>query len=114
MINLLLDILIYNNTNWLSYFFLLNINKKNYLYNLIITLFIDIFIIRSFFICSIYMSIIYYIKNKYIFTHTFVAYYIFNIVLILLFCLILGSIKYISNIILVNSIYIVISYILGI
>ena len=41
MINLILDILIYNYTNYLSFFFLVDLNKRKLLINIGIALIID-------------------------------------------------------------------------
>ena len=118
MFYLLLDILIYNFTPYLSYFFLLNLNNKSYIYNLSVALLIDFLILHTYFYVTIFVTIIYFIK-KYFFKfnyHNFYIYFLYNISLILIFYLVSSLIfSYISfsnliNVLVINSIFIVISY----
>ena len=111
MLNLLLDIVIYNYTPYLSFFFLLNINDKDYIYNLSIALFIDIFITHTYVINSIIITLFFAFKKK-TNTNNLFKYYLFNITLILLYFIILNNITLINtiNVFLINSIYILISY----
>lgn len=76
MIFLLLDILIYNYTIYNSYFFLVYLYNKTYLYYLSIGLLLDLIVLNTYFINTIIISIIYLINlffkryniyNKYIY-----------------------------------------------
>lgn len=111
MFNLILDIIIYNYTPYLSYFFLLNIHNKNYIYNLSIALFIDIFITHTYILNTIFITI-YFILRKMLKINNIFKYYLFNISIILMYFIILNNITLISvlNVFLINSIYILISY----
>ena len=111
MFNLLLDIIIYNYTPYLSFFFILNINNKNYLYNLSIALFIDIFITHTYILNAIFITI-FFILRKIININNIFKYYLFNLGIVLIYFLILNNISLINilNVILINSIYILISY----
>ena len=66
MIYVLLDILIYNFTTYHSYFFLINITNKSYLYNLIVALFIDVFITKTFGLNLILVSLLYLLSRVFI------------------------------------------------
>lgn len=116
MLNLLLDILIYNYTFYKSCFFLLNINDKSLIYNLFIALIIDLFILKTFFYTTIYILLIYFLKMQLnINYHNFFAFYLFNIGIILIYLLIpmvVGNFKVgiIINAFIINSVYILISY----
>lgn len=116
MINLLLDILIYKYTSFKSFFFLQNINFKSLLLNISISLYIDIFILHTYFISTIYIIGIYFI-HKYIKINYYniVNYYLFNISIIYIYYFILSIIYNYHNILfnmfISNSIYILISYI---
>lgn len=118
MFYLLLDILIYNFTPYLSYFSLLNLNKKSYVYNLSIALIIDTLILSMIPFNIILFSVVFLLK-KYIFTfnyHNFGIYFCFNLSIIFLYYLINNLIfSYISlnnilNVLVINSIMIAISY----
>ena len=63
MINVFLDCLIYNFTPYKSFFFLSNINNKSIIYNITTGLFIDIFIIHTYFLNTIFI-ILFYILHK--------------------------------------------------
>lgn len=81
MINVFLDCLIYNFTPYKSFFFLSNINNKSIIYNIATGLFIDIFIIHTYFLNTIF--IIYYtlyIKLNKINYYNIINYYLFNII----------------------------------
>ena len=115
---LLLDILIYNFTSYLSYFSLLNINNKSYIYNISIALLLDTLITKIFPLNIIWFTI-FFILKKYLFKfnyHNFLTYYIFNILIIFIYYLINNILfSYITliniiNVLLINSIMIVISY----
>ena len=112
MFNLLLDIFIYNYTPFKSIFFLLNIHNKDIISNLMITLFIDIFITRTYIINTIIFIIIYYINKKYINITNIFNYYLVNILIILIYYLLLNNITLLGliNVLLINSTYILISY----
>ena len=62
MFYLILDILIYNYTNYLSYFFLLNINTKSLIYNISVGILID-YILNTFLFNTIFIVICYLLKN---------------------------------------------------
>ena len=118
MFYLLLDILIYNFTPYLSYFFLLNLNNKSYIYNLSVALLIEFLILHTYFYVTIFVTIIYFIKKYFLkFNyHNFYIYFLYNISLILIFYLVSSLIfSYISlsnliNVLVINSIFIVIGY----
>lgn len=116
MFNLILDILIYSFTPFKSFFFLLNINDKDFLTNITVGLIIDIFIVHTFGITSSFIIIFYYLHKKInINFYNFINYYAFNITMILLYYLITNiiykiDIKAMISIIIINSIYIFISY----
>ena len=117
MFYLLLDILIYNYTPYLSYFFILNINNKPFIYNIIIAVIIDI-LLKIPFYNVIFITIIYLLK-KHIFKFNYnnlLYYYIVNISFIILYymisSLIYSSIDILSilNLFFINSIFILICY----
>ena len=117
MFYLLLDILIYNYTPYLSYFFILNINNKPFIYNIIIAVIIDI-LLKIPFYNVIFITIIYLLK-KHIFKFNYnnlLYYYIVNITFIILYyiisSLIYSSIDILSilNLFFINSIFILICY----
>ena len=80
MTKIFIDTLIYNFTPFKSFFFLTNVNQKSLIYNLSIGLFIDLFIIHSILLNTIFMVLAYlihkYLKLNYF---NFINYYIFNI-----------------------------------
>lgn len=117
MFYLLLDILIYNYTPYLSYFFILNINNKPFIYNIIIAVIIDI-LLKIPFYNVIFITIIYLLK-KHIFKFNYnnlLYYYIVNITFIILYyiisSLIYSSIDILNilNLFFINSIFILICY----
>ncbi len=117
MFYLLLDILIYNYTPYLSYFFILNINNKPFIYNIIIAVIIDI-LLKIPFYNVIFITIIYLLK-KHIFKFNYnnlLYYYIVNISFIILYyiisSLIYSSINILNilNLFFINSIFILICY----
>lgn len=112
MFNLILDIFIYNYTPYKSFFFLLNINDKSIIYNIIISLIIDLFITHTYILTTVFIIVVWFLKNKYVKIHNLVQYYVFNILMILgYFALFNGFLlKNIFNILFINSIYIYISY----
>lgn len=115
MFNLVIDILIYNYTPYKSFFFLLNINDKSLLVNIIISLFIDFFITHTFILITLYVVIIYFLKKAiHINYHNILFYYLFNILIILVFYSLFSVFCVepfvLLNIIFINSIYILISY----
>ena len=102
MINIFLDTLIYNFTPFKSFFFLTNINNKSLVYNISVGLFIDLFIIHSPFLNTLFM-IIFYLLHKYIMLMVFIYYIVFASVY---------NFRWIFlNIFVINSIFILISYI---
>lgn len=117
MFYLLLDILIYNYTPYLSYFFILNINNKPFIYNIIIAVIIDI-LLKIPFYNVIFITIIYLLKKN-IFKFNYnnlLYYYIVNISFIILYyiisSLIYSSIDILNilNLFFINSIFILICY----
>ena len=116
MINLLLDILIYNYTNYLSFFFLVDLNKRSLLINIGIGLLID-YILNIYFFNVIFLSIIFIITKLFKFNiNNFLYYYLYNLFIILLYYILSNLLfNYIDiynllNILLINSIFIYISY----
>ena len=117
MLYLIIDILIYNFTPYLSYFFLVNLNSKDYIYNLLLAIILD-YITGLYFYNIIFVTFIYYLK-KYVLKfnyHNLLIYYLVNIIIILLYylcgCTIFSYIliKNIINVLIINSIFIVICY----
>lgn len=117
MFYLVLDILIYNFTPYLSYFFILNLNNKNYIYNLSIAIIID-YILHTYFYNIIFVTLLFLLK-KYVLKfnyNNFNVYFLVNLLLVLIYYLISTIIfSYISiwnivNVLIVNSIFITICY----
>ena len=119
MIYLLLDILIYNYTNYKTYFFLLNLNSNKYFNILTIGIILDCFIFNTYFINTLLLTGFYLLK-KYFFNNyskRLIIYLIYYIVCILIYYLITNLIfNYINvlillKILLINVIGVIISYI---
>ncbi len=116
MINIFLDTLIYNFTPFKSFFFLTNINNKSLVYNISVGLFIDLFIIHSPFLNALFM-IIFYLLHKYIKLNYYnvINYYLFNMLMVFIYYIVFASVynfRWIFlNIFVINSIFILISYI---
>lgn len=117
MFYLVLDILIYNFTPYLSYFFILNLNNKSYIYNLSIAIIID-YILHTYFYNIIFVTLLFILK-KYVLKfnyNNFNVYFLVNLLLVLIYYLISTIIfSYISiwnivNVLIVNSIFITICY----
>lgn len=117
MFYLVLDILIYNFTPYLSYFFILNLNNKNYIYNLSIAIIID-YILHTYFYNIIFVTLLFLLK-KYVLKfnyNNFNVYFLVNLLLVLIYYLVSMIIfSYISiwnivNVLIVNSIFITICY----
>mgnify|MGYP004524878577 CR=1 FL=1 len=112
-----LDCLIYNFTAYKSFFFLNSINSKSLVYNLAVGIFIDYFLIHLYFPTTIYIVGVYFLR-KYLhinFLNVF-NYYLFNIVVVLVYYLVLAlfnnfDLSIIFNILVINSIFILICYI---
>ena len=102
MIYLILDIFFYNYTSFKTCLFLLNVNNKNILYNIIIGLFIYIFITHTYGVVTLYMLGIS-IVIKYINMYNVLVYYLVNLGIIYLF--------YNKTMFVVSSLFILISYI---
>lgn len=64
MFYLVLDILIYNFTPYLSYFFILNLNNKSYIYNLSVAIIID-YILHTYFYNIIFVTLLFILKNMF-------------------------------------------------
>lgn len=114
MISIILDILIYNYTPYQSFFFLTNINNKSLFYNISLSLYIDIFITHTYILNTIFIIIFYLLKNI-IKPHNLLFYLLFNLSILITYNIIFSIIfnKYYISIIslLINIIYILISYI---
>ena len=116
MIKVFIDSLIYNFTPFKSFFFLTNINNKSLVYNAAVGFFIDLFITHSFLLNTIYIISIYmlhkYLKINY---YNIINYYLFNMGIVFLyyiiFSIIYNFINIFFNIFIINSIFILISYI---
>ena len=116
MINLMFDIFIYNCTNYLSFFFLVDLNKRKLLINIVIALIID-YILGMYIYNLIFIVIIYIItKLIKINMHNIIYYYLYNISVILIYYIISNIIfNYITilnflNALIINTIFILISY----
>ena len=116
MINLMFDIFIYNYTNYLSFFFLVDLNKRKLLINIVIALIID-YILGMYIYNLIFIVIIYIItKLIKINMHNIIYYYLYNISVILIYYIISNIIfNYITilnflNALIINTIFILISY----
>ncbi len=119
MIYLIIDLLIYNYTNYKSFFFLLNISKASLFTNLVIAFIIDNFILHTYLLNMVYV-LIFYLLNKYFFklkNAHFLKYTFVNLIyLIIYYSLNVFLFKYFSfinltKIIIFNLIIIMISYI---
>lgn len=106
MIYLLIDILIYNLTSWHSYFFLFNLNSKNFGLIFLVALIIDVFLVHSWGIHLIFMSLIYLIQ-KYILKinlNNFIYYLLFNVSIFFLYFIIMSLIfKFLNYQILIEA-----------
>lgn len=118
MFNLVLDLYIYNFTPYLSYFFLLNINSKSYVYNLSVALMIDFLVLHTYFYNVIFVTLFFILRRKVLkFNyHNFNIYFLVSMFIILTYylvsSLIFESINWLTilNVIVVNGIFILISY----
>ena len=117
MINLLLDILIYSFTPYMSYFFLLNVNSKSYIYNLSVALIVDFLILQTYFYNTIFITLFFILRRKIIKLnyHNFNIYFLGSMFIILTYYLvsflIFGCIGWqVLNVIIINGIFILISY----
>lgn len=117
MFNLLFDILIYSFTPYMSYFFLLNINSKSYIYNLSVALIVDFLILQTYFYNTIFITLFFILRRKIIKLnyHNFNIYFLGSMFIILAYYLvsflIFGCIGWqVLNVIIVNGIFILISY----
>ena len=117
MFYLVLDILIYNFTPYLSYFFILNLNNKSYIYNLSVAIIID-YILHTYFYNIIFVTLLFILK-KYVLKfnyHNFNVYFLVNLLLVLIYYLISTIIfSYINiwkivKVLIINGIFIAISY----
>ena len=118
MFYLLLDILIYNFTPYLSYFFLLNLNNKSYIYNLSIAILIDFGILHIYFYNVILITVLYLVR-KYLFKfnyHNFNYYWLINMGIVTIYYLLSSfifseiSLYSLLNLLIINGIFIAISY----
>ena len=119
MIYVVLDILIYNLTIYSSFFFLINLNRKSLSYNLALGLFIDFVLLKTYFLNTILILIFYLIRHYFLKINygKFINYFFFNLGIVLIYILMTtGLFSYfnLKNILLsllINSIFISISYI---
>lgn len=116
MINFIIDILIYNYTNYLSFFFFIDLNKRRLFINIGIALIID-YILKIYLYNVLFVLVIYIItKLMKINMHNLINYYLYNISIVLIYYIISNIIfNYITifnflNVFLINSIFILISY----
>ncbi len=116
MFKVFIDSMIYNFTPFKSFFFLTNINSRGFVYNLTVGLFVDLFVIHSFPLNALFMCIVYLIhKHLKINYYNVINYYVFNIVILFGYYLLFASIYNFKNIFfnmfIINSVFIIISYI---
>ena len=118
MFYLFLDLIIYNYTPYLSYFFLINLNDKSYIYNISIALLIDFLILHIPLLTTLWVTILYFLK-KYLFKfnyHIFYIYVCFNLGIIFLYYLVnsllFSSVTIIGilNVLIINGVFVAISY----
>ena len=93
MINLILYILIYNYTNYLSFFFLVDLNKRKLLINIGIALIIDY--IMGMYVYNLIFILVIYLTTKLIKInmHNLLNYYLYNISIILMFIILICALK---------------------
>ena len=118
MFYLFLDLIIYNYTPYLSYFFLINLNDKSYIYNISIALLIDFLILHIPLLTTLWVTILYFLK-KYLFKFNYYNFYIyvcFNLGIIFLYYLVNSllfsnvTIIGILNVLIINGVFVAISY----
>lgn len=118
MFYLFLDLIIYNYTPYLSYFFLVNLNDKSYIYNISIALLIDFLILHIPLLTTLWVTILYFLK-KYLFKFNYYNFYIyvcFNLGIIFLYYLVNSllfsnvTIIGILNVLIINGVFVAISY----
>lgn len=116
MLYLIIDILIYNFTPYLSFFFLQNINDKDFLYNLMLGFIIDLFILHTFLMTTILMFIFTFLKKYILKINNVYKFYLFNMGMVLAYyfggMIIFGNTFNYSLIgmFFINSIFILICY----
>lgn len=74
MIYLLLDILLYNYTSLPAFFFLTNLNKRSFIYNLAIAIIIDFLILKTYGL-NMLIIFIFYLLRKSVFKINFYSYF---------------------------------------
>lgn len=113
MINLLIDILIYNYTFFKSYFFLFNIFNKSPISSVLLSLIVDIFIIKSCFFCTIF-TIIFLVIKKFVLINNFLKRILFWLIMITIFYFLINYnnlfLRDYLNVVFTNIIYFLISY----
>ena len=118
MIYLFLDILIYNLTKYKSYFFLINLSNEDLLTNMMIALIIDLFIMHTLFLNTLIILILYLLK-KYLLKinlHNFLTFLFYNLFNLGIYYLIMNAcfkgfyFKDLVNVLIINLIFIIISY----
>ncbi len=113
MIRLMVDILIYRITPFKSFNLFLNVNDKSLIYNVVSSLYMDIFVIGSRGFITGYILIWYMVRKLVKWNYNkFIYYYIYNMLGIIGFFLLIKDYKYLLNILVINSILIVVSYII--
>lgn len=104
MIYLLLDIFFYNYTKYKTCLFLLNVNNKSIFTNIIISLYIDLFITHTYILVTLYvLGISILLKVININYYNVGYYYLINIILMYIF--------YNDTTFVISSLFILISYI---
>ena len=118
MIFLFIDIFMYNFTPYPSYFFLINLSDKDFLTNFCMALIIDLFLMHTFFLNTLIISLLYLIKKYglHLNLNNFLTYVFYNLSNLEIYYLLLNLIFHKSlfnNFLLVfviNLIFIIISY----
>ncbi len=116
MIYLLLDILIYNYTIYNTYFFLMSIIHRSYLTVLFIGFILDFVILHTYFFNILYLTIAYLITKFILKRRNIIIYYLYMLTVVLgyffLSNILFNTLSFhnLGQIIILNSIFILISY----
>lgn len=110
MINILLDILIYNFTFYNSYFFLTNVSDKNIVYNIFLAVFLEVLTGLTGFLLMIVLLMIIVLKIFRLRLDNICCYYGFFISFIMLFSIFTSGCSGILVTFIINSLYVLISY----
>ena len=112
MTSLILDIFIYNYTIYATFFFLININDTNYIKILPLFIYIDLYITHTFILNTVFYTMVFILRKYYIKINKFYQFYLFNIIIIIIYISLFNlSIKRIIISLLINSAFIIFSYI---